>query len=61
LSGRPSFSATQQASAWPQSLEYMLTIVDVASRYKKAEPLTSKDSREVAKAFQLIYKRGPLT
>jgi len=39
----------------------MLTIVDVASRYKKAEPLTSKDSREVAKAFQLIYKRGPLT
>ena len=29
----------------------MLTVVDVASRYKEAEPLTSKDSAEVAKPF----------
>ena len=41
--------------------KYALTVVDVASCYKEAEPLTSKDSAEVAKAFQLIYKRGPLT
>jgi len=39
----------------------VLTIVDVASRYKEAGPLTSKDSAEVAKAFQSIYKRSPLT
>ena len=32
----------------------------MASRYKKAEPLTSKDSSEVAKAFANIYKRSPL-
>ena len=34
--------------------KYALTVVDVASRYKEAEPLTSKDSAEVAKAFQSI-------
>ena len=28
--------------------------------YKEAEPLTSKNSDEVAQAFQKIYKRGPL-
>ena len=39
---------------------YALTVVDVASRYKAAEPLTSKESDEVLKAFQRIYRRGPL-
>ena len=38
--------------------KYALTVVDVASRYKEAEPLTSKDSGEVAKAFQSIYRRS---
>jgi len=33
----------------------------VASRYKEAEPVTSKNSDEVAKAFQTIYRRSPLT
>ena len=33
----------------------------MASRYKVAEPLTSKNSDEVAKAFQTIYRRSPLT
>ena len=41
--------------------KYALTVVDVASRYKEAEPLTSKNSDEVAKAFQTIYRRSPLT
>ena len=41
--------------------KYALTVVDIASRYKEAELLTSKDSDEVAKAFQSIYKRSPLT
>ena len=40
--------------------KYALTVVDVASRYKAAEPLTSKESDEVSKAFQTIYRRGPL-
>ena len=41
--------------------KYALTVVDIASRYKEAEPLTSKNSDEVAKAFQAIYRRSPLT
>ena len=40
--------------------KYALTVVDVASRYKAAEPLASKESYEVSNAFQSIYKRGPL-
>ena len=40
--------------------KYALTVVDVASRYKATEPLTSKETDEVSKAFQRIYKRGPL-
>jgi hypothetical protein len=40
--------------------KYALTVVDVASRYKEAEPLTSKESGEVADALSRIYKRGPL-
>ena len=40
--------------------KYALTVVDIASRFKEAQPLTSKDSTEVAKAFKTIYTRGPL-
>ena len=40
--------------------KYALTVVDVASCYKEAEPLTSKESAEVAKAFPKTYKRRPL-
>ena len=40
--------------------KYALTVVDVASRFKEAEPLTSKNSDEVALAFKKIYKRSPL-
>ena len=39
--------------------KYALTVVDIASRFKAAEPLTSKDSSEVSRAFRKIYK-GPL-
>ena len=41
--------------------KYALTVVNVASRYKEAKPLTSKDSAEVAKALHSIYRRSPLT
>jgi len=37
-----------------------LTVIDVASRFKAAEPPTSKDSSDVSRAFQTIYKCGPL-
>ena len=40
--------------------KYALTVVDIASRFKGAEPLTSKDSLEVSKAFQKIYRKGPM-
>ena len=40
-----------------KTYKYALTLVEVGSRYKEAEPLTSKDSKEVAKAFEKIYKR----
>ena len=43
-----------------KTYKYALTVVDVASRYKEAEPLTTKESAEVAKAFSTIYKRSRL-
>ena len=32
--------------------KYALTLVDLGTMYKEAEPLTSKDSKEVAMAFE---------
>ena len=43
-----------------KTYKYALTVVDVASRFKEAEPLISKDSNEVAAALSRIYKRYPL-
>ena len=40
---------------------HALTISDKASRFKEAEPLTSKNSDAVRNAFEKIYKRSPLT
>ena len=40
-----------------KTFKYALVVVDVASRYKDAEPLTSKKSSEVAKSFEKIYSR----
>ena len=37
--------------------KHALTLVDVGTRYKEAEPLTSKDSKDVAKTFEKIYSR----
>ena len=60
--GRHSFPSAGYCWAWPgrKTYKYALTVVDVASRFKEAESLTSKDSAEVARCFQKIYKRGPL-
>ena len=43
-----------------KTYKYALTVVDVASRYKEAEPLTSKSAAEVTDALERIYKRSPL-
>ena len=43
-----------------KTFKYALTVVDMASRYKDAEPLTTKEANEVARALERIYKRGPL-
>ena len=43
-----------------KTFKYALTVVDVASRYKEAEPLTTKEAKEVAAALEQIYSRGPL-
>ena len=43
-----------------RTYKYALTIVDVASCFKEAEPLTSKTAAEVADALSRIYKLGPL-
>ena len=32
----------------------------MASRYKEAEPLSTKEAKEVADALSRIYRRGPL-
>ena len=42
------------------TFRYALTVVDVASSYKEAEPLTSKTAAEVADALSRIYRREPL-
>ena len=40
-----------------KTYKYALVVVDIATRYKDAEPLTSKESSLVAKAFEKIYSR----
>jgi len=40
-----------------KTYKYALVVIDIASRYKDAEPLTSKSSDEVTKAFSNIYSR----
>ena len=42
-----------------KTFKYALTVLNVASRYKEAEPLTTKEAKEVAAALERIYTRGP--
>ena len=44
-----------------ETYKYALNIVDVASRYKGSYQLATKNSKEVAQAFQWIYENTPLT
>ena len=44
-----------------KTYKYTLNIVDVVSLYKGSYQLTTKNSKEVAQAFQWIYENTPLT
>ena len=44
-----------------RTYKYALNVVDVASRFKGSYQLTTKNSKEVAQAFQWIYENTPLT
>ena len=41
--------------------KYVLNIIDVASRYQGSYQLATKNTKEVAQAFQWIYENIPLT
>ena len=43
-----------------KTYKYALNIVDVASRYKGSYQLNTKNTKEVAQAFQWIYENTPL-
>lgn len=43
-----------------KKFKYALTVIDIASRYKEAEPLKTKRASEVSEAIQRIYDRSPL-
>lgn len=40
-----------------KAFRYAFNVVDVGTRYKEAESLTSKDSMDIAKAFEEIYSK----
>ena len=42
-----------------KTYKYALNVVDVASRYKGSYQLTTKNTKEVAQAFQWIYENTP--
>ena len=44
-----------------KTYKYALNIMDVASRYKGSYQLATKNSKEVAQAFQWIHENTPLT
>ena len=43
-----------------KAYRYALNIVDIAFRYKRSYQLATKNSKEVAQAFQWIYENTPL-
>ena len=42
-----------------KTFKYALVVIDIASRYKDAVALMSKESGEIAKAFDKVYTRRP--
>ena len=48
-------------SLYRNKYKYILARIDVASRYKVARPLRTKQTKDVAEMIADIYKVGPLT
>ena len=48
----------QALKKWNRSLRYLLTVVDVLSKYTWVEPLKDKTGKAVAAAFERILKRA---
>ena len=48
-------------SLYGSKYKYILAGIDVASRYKVARPLRTKQARDVAEMIADIYKVGPIT
>ena len=42
-----------------KTYRYALVVIDVASRYKDAEAISTKESSEIARCFSKIYSRKP--
>ena len=40
-----------------KTYRYAVVVIDIATKYKDAKPLTSKETNEVAKALSKIYSR----
>ena len=58
---RQTFSIRHMTDTQRKLYKYALNIVDVASRYKGSYQFVTKNSKEVAQAFQWIYENTPLT
>lgn len=54
------FYVTTPLEKGRKTFKYAFTVVDVATRFNEAKPLTSKNSDEAAKAFAKIYRPSPL-
>ena len=48
----------QQLSRYNKGVRYLLTVVDVFSKYTWVRPLTRKTGAEVERAFESIFKEG---
>ena len=48
----------QQIARYNKGYKYILTVIDILSRYAWASPLRSKQGSEVAVAFANIFKKG---
>ena len=47
-------------TVYGNTYKYVLCVIDVATRYNTARPLTTKKASEVADMLEDIYKKGPL-
>jgi len=50
----------QKLSRWNQGHKYLLTVIDVLSKYAWAVPIKSKSSSEMIRGLTHIYQQAPL-